>query len=91
MSGIDANRWNTTMLAFTLPLTTEPYLTIPAVVHYTPSLVEWAASLGIVAGLTLVFSLGAKFLPAFHGVEVPETALVPAPERLPSTVPAGGD
>lgn len=91
MAGIVANRWNTTMLAFTLPLSTEPYLTMPAVVHYTPSLVEWATSLGIVAGLTLVFSLGAKLLPAFRGVEVPETALVPAPEHMPSTVPAAGD
>jgi molybdopterin-containing oxidoreductase family membrane subunit len=91
MAGIVANRWNTTMLAFTLPLSTEPYLTVPSVVRYTPNLVEWATSLGIVAGLTLAFSLGAKFLPAFRGVEVPEAAPVTAPERVPSPVPAGGD
>lgn len=91
MAGIVANRWNTTMLAFTLPLSSEPYLTVPPVVRYTPSLVEWATSLGIVAGLTLVFSLGARFLPAFRGVEVPESAPLPAPERAPAPAPAGGD
>lgn len=91
MAGIVANRWNTTMLAFTLPLSTEPYLTVPGVTRYTPNLVEWATSIGIVAGLTLAFSLGAKFLPAFRGVEVPETAPAPVKEAVPAPMPAGGD
>ncbi|CAG1005609.1 MAG: polysulfide reductase NrfD [Anaerolinea sp.] len=67
MAGIIANRWNTTMLAFTQPLSTEPVLTNPASVRYLPSLVEWGTALGIVAGLTLAFSLGMRFLPAYKG------------------------
>ena len=96
MAGIVANRWNTTMLAFTLPLSTEPVLTIPASVSYTPNLVEWAASIGIVAGLTMVFSLGIRFLPAFQGIPVPprpSESGAPAASTGPTEVPvpAGGD
>ncbi len=68
MAGIIANRWNTTMLAFTQPLTVSPVVTDPMVTHYTPNWVEWAAALGIVAGLTLLFSLGMRYLPAYRGV-----------------------
>jgi Ni/Fe-hydrogenase subunit HybB-like protein len=85
MAGIIANRWNTTMLAFTQPLSTSPQLTNPAFVRYTPSLVEWATALGIVAGLTLLFSLGMRFLPAFKG-SAPQRAapaLSAAPEAAP--------
>lgn len=82
MAGIIANRWNTTMLAFTQPLTTSPATTIPLTVQYTPSPVEWATALGIVSILTLLFSLGMRFLPAFRG-------LAPAPaEELSAAVPA---
>jgi Ni/Fe-hydrogenase subunit HybB-like protein len=67
MAGLIANRWDTTMLAFTEPLSTSPALTDPLVTIYTPSAVEWMTSIGIVAGLTLVFSLGVRYLPAFNG------------------------
>jgi molybdopterin-containing oxidoreductase family membrane subunit len=92
MSGIIANRWNTTMLAFTQPLTVGPATTIPLVASYTPSLVEWMTSLGIVAGLTLLFSLGMRYLPAFKGVlpqPVESPALVSAP--VAATAPVGGE
>ncbi|MCZ7544712.1 MAG: polysulfide reductase NrfD [Anaerolineae bacterium] len=80
MVGLIANRWNTTMLAFTEPLTTEPVLTIPASVEYFPNAIEWMVSLGVVAGLALVFSLGIRYLPAYRGVSPAEAA-----------TPAGGD
>ncbi len=67
VAGIIANRWNTTMLAFTQPLATNPALTDPVVTRYFPNWIEWAAALGIVATLTLLFSLGMHFLPAFRG------------------------
>lgn len=69
MAGLVANRWHTTLLAFTQPLSTSPALTDPLVSPYTPAWTEWATALGIVAGLTLLFSLGMRFLPAFKGVE----------------------
>mgnify|MGYP005846182443 CR=1 FL=1 len=68
MAGLIANRWNTTMFAFTEPLSLSPPLTDPLVANYTPHAVEWAVSVGIVAGLTLVFSLGMRYLPAYRGV-----------------------
>ncbi len=67
VAGIIANRWNTTMLAFTQPLTVGPIVTDPVVTQYTPNGIEWAAALGIVAGLALLFSLGMRYLPAFQG------------------------
>lgn len=73
MFGIIANRWHTTMLAFTQPLSTNPPVTDPLVTFYTPALSEWAVGFGILAGLTLAFSLGMYLLPAFQK-EVVETA-----------------
>jgi Ni/Fe-hydrogenase subunit HybB-like protein len=67
MAGLIANRWDTTMLAFTEPLSTSPPLTDPLVTSYAPSAVEWMTTIGIVAGLTLLFSLGMRYLPAFRG------------------------
>ncbi len=66
MFGIVTNRWHTTMLAFTQPLSTNPALTDPLVTVYTPALSEWAVAFGILAGLTLLFSLGMRYLPAFQ-------------------------
>jgi molybdopterin-containing oxidoreductase family membrane subunit len=86
MAGIIANRWNTTMLAFTQPLSTSPALTDPVAVRYTPSLVEWAAALGMIAGLTLLFSLGMRFLPAFKGRSPQQ--VTPEPVSAPPLVPA---
>lgn len=68
MAGLVANRWHTTLLAFTQPLSTSPALTDPLVSPYTPAWTEWATALGVVAGLTLIFSLGMRYLPAFAGM-----------------------
>jgi len=67
MFGIVANRFHTTLIAFTQPLSTDPPVMDPLVTPYTPSIPEWAIALGILAGLTFVFSLGMRFLPAFQG------------------------
>jgi molybdopterin-containing oxidoreductase family membrane subunit len=64
--GLIMNRWNTTMIGFLTPLTTEPALTYPVVPTYTPAFSEWAVGLGIVAGVILAFTLGMRFLPAFR-------------------------
>ncbi|MCC7452019.1 MAG: polysulfide reductase NrfD [Anaerolineae bacterium] len=92
MAGIIANRWNTTMLAFTQPLSVSPPLTDPVTTRYFPNIIEWGTALGIVAGLTLLFSLGMHFLPAFKGmaaVAIPQVEAQAAPVAQPS--PAGGD
>lgn len=78
LAGLIANRWHTTLLAFTQPLSTAPALTDPLVTPYTPAWTEWATALGVVAGLTLLFSFGMRYLPAFKGItehEVAETSL----------------
>jgi molybdopterin-containing oxidoreductase family membrane subunit len=73
LAGLIANRWHTTLLAFTQPLATDPVLTDPAVTPYTPAWTEWGTALGIVAGLTLIFTLGMRYLPAFVGTKVEQT------------------
>lgn len=72
MAGLVANRWHTTLLAFTQPLSTSPALTDPLVTPYTPAWTEWATALGVVAGLTLIFSLGMRYLPAFRDLRETE-------------------
>lgn len=66
MFGIVANRWHTTMIAFTQPLSTNPPVTDPLVTQYTPAFSEWAIAIGILCGLTLVFSFGMRYLPDFQ-------------------------
>ena len=81
LAGLVANRWHTTLLAFTQPLSTAPALTSPLVTPYTPAWTEWATALGVVAGLTLLFSLGMRYLPAFKGLPeepTPTLSLVPS-------------
>lgn len=69
LAGLVANRWHTTLLAFTQPLSTSPQLTDPLVTPYTPAWTEWATALAVVAALTLAFSLGMRYLPAFKGID----------------------
>lgn len=78
MAGTVANRWNSTMLSFSEPLTTSPPLTDPIVANYTPNHIEWLVSVGVVAFLALVFSLGMKFLPAYRGFDPGDRAEAPA-------------
>ncbi|HLA43588.1 MAG TPA: NrfD/PsrC family molybdoenzyme membrane anchor subunit, partial [Aggregatilineales bacterium] len=63
MAGLIANRYHTTLLAFTQPLSENPPLTIPLVSHYSPAWTEWAATSGVIAILMLAFSLGMRYLP----------------------------
>ena len=74
MAGVVFNRMHTTLLAFTQPLSTNPPVTDPLVMPYTPSAAEWATALGIIAGLTLLFSLGMRYLPAFRSRNVEAAA-----------------
>jgi Ni/Fe-hydrogenase subunit HybB-like protein len=73
MAGLIANRWHTTLLAFTQPLATEPAVTNPLVSSYTPAWTEWATALGVVAILTLLFSLGMRYIPVFQITEALES------------------
>ncbi len=91
LAGLIANRWHTTLLAFTQPLSTAPALTDPLISPYTPAWTEWATALGVVAGLTLLFSFGMRYLPAFRGIDQPdapvELAVVSGTEELPPEAP----
>ena len=66
ITGLVMNRWHTTLLAFTQPLSENPSVTSPIISSYTPALTEWLILLGILAILALIFSLGMRFLPAFN-------------------------
>jgi len=87
MAGLVANRWHTTLLAFTQPLSTSPVLTDPPVTPYTPAWTEWATALGVVAGLTLIFTLGMRYLPAFAGIKMGQSP--PAAVITPHASPRG--
>jgi molybdopterin-containing oxidoreductase family membrane subunit len=89
-AGIIVNRWHTTLLAFTQPLTTNPPVTNPLVGSYTPAWTEWATAFGIICGLTLIFSLGMRFLPAFQGTGAfaPDA---PAAHAQPTAAAEAGD
>jgi molybdopterin-containing oxidoreductase family membrane subunit len=93
MAGLVANRYHTTLLAFTQPLATNPPVTSPLVSPYTPAWTEWATALGVVAILTLLFSLGIRFLPAFKGlpetVPMPDEPLEQASDEQPEPAPSG--
>jgi len=79
MAGVVANRYHTTLLAFTQPLSENPPLTDPLIPTYTPAWTEWATAFGVLGILTLAFSLGMRFLPAFRGKEIETPANVVAP------------
>ncbi|MCA9885477.1 MAG: polysulfide reductase NrfD, partial [Anaerolineae bacterium] len=75
MAGLVVNRWHTTMLAFTQPLSENPPVTLPLGDPYTPALTEWLTVLGVLGILALIFSLGMRFLPAYNPVSsTPEEA-----------------
>jgi len=69
MVGVVANRYHTTLLAFTEPLSEHPAVTLPLEGRYSPAWTEWATTAGVLAILSLGFSLGMRFLPAFEGVD----------------------
>lgn len=63
--GLIMNRWNTIMVGQLTPLTTDPAITYPLTPTYAPNWIEWAAALGVVGGMALLFSLGMYYLPDF--------------------------
>ena len=81
-SGLAFNRYHTTLLAFTEPLSRNPPLTNPLISPYTPAWTEWASTFMILAILAMIFSLGMRYLPAFRGLRVDESL----EERLPRLV-----
>ncbi len=81
-SGLAFNRYHTTLLAFTEPLSRRPPLTDPLISPYTPAWTEWASTFMILAILAMIFSLGMRYLPAFRGLQVDR----PLEERLPRLV-----
>ncbi len=87
VAGLIANRWHTTLLAFTEPLSVNPPVTDPLVSSYTPAWTEWAVSFMIVAILAALFSLGMRYLPAFQQdvEDIPEGEPSPDRERVPGT------
>ena len=87
MAGLVANRYHTTLLAFTEPLSESPAVTLPTDGGYTPAWTEWATTAGVLAILSLGFSLGMRFLPTFEGTEQAEPTAEPRasnPIRLPT-------
>ena len=66
ITGLVKNRWHTTLLAFTQPLSENPPMTNTVIAPYTPALSEWLIMFGILAILAFIFSLGMRFLPAFN-------------------------
>ena len=64
-------------------------VTDPLVANYTPAWTEWATTFGVIGILTLAFSLGMRYLPAFK--DLSEVADEPhhAPEG--ELAPAGTD
>lgn len=76
--GLVLNRWNTTLVGLTTPLTTGPALAYPVTPTYTPAWTEWAVVAGIVAGVLLAFTLGIRYLPAFGPDALHSEAAAPA-------------
>ncbi|MFA6033628.1 MAG: NrfD/PsrC family molybdoenzyme membrane anchor subunit [Myxococcota bacterium] len=65
MFGVIFNRLNTVLLGMNLPGT------IPGgnVGGYTPSIIEWAVSIGLIAAAIVLFGAGSKLLPVLPKVE----------------------
>ncbi len=98
--GLITYRWNTTLSGLVVPLDWSPGVEYtPAIVHYTPSLVEWGVTIGIIGYWWLAWSLAARFVklyPYARNPGEPEVVLehdekvvhVPAPS---APTPAAGD
>jgi len=62
VGGVVAFRFDTNIVGFLAVISYLPGETVVSYTSYTPSLVEWAAGLGIIAYGLLAFSLGVKYL-----------------------------
>lgn len=98
--GLLTYRWNTTLSGLVVPLDWSPGVEYMApIVTYTPSLVEWGVTLGIIGYWWLAWSLAARFVnlyPYARNPGEPEVELehdhktVQVPGR-PAPTPATGD
>jgi len=85
VAGVVAFRFDTNLVGFLAVISYLPGEAIVSYTSYTPSLVEWASGLGIIAYGLLGFSLGVKYLHVVdHRLvsEVHETVQVEAGEAV---------
>lgn len=82
IGGLVAYRWDTNIVGLMVTQTVDPQYLAPLYVSYVPSLVEWAAGLGVIAYGMLAFTLGVKYLKVVdrHGGHEPhlEAGVAPA-------------
>ncbi len=62
VGGVVAFRFDTNIVGFLAVISYLPGEAMVSYTHYTPSLVEWASGLGIIAYGLLAFSIGVKYL-----------------------------
>lgn len=91
VGGVVAYRWDTNLSGLMVLVSYLPGQTAVQYTMYTPSLIEWAAGLGIVAYGLMLFSLGVRYLRVVdHTIYEHEHAEAPAHEPTPAirTIPA---
>ena len=62
IGGLVAFRWDSNIVGLMVSTTIVPQDLTPLYASYTPSLVEWAAGLGVIAYGLMAFTLGVKYL-----------------------------
>lgn len=62
IGGLVAHRWDTNMVSQMVAFSNNPFTLMPSFTSYTPSLVEWAAGLGVISYGLLAFTLGVRYL-----------------------------
>ncbi len=62
IGGLVAYRWDSNILGLSVTTTILPQDLTPLYVSYKPSLIEWAAGLGVIAFGMMAFTLGVKYL-----------------------------
>jgi Ni/Fe-hydrogenase subunit HybB-like protein len=84
VGGLVAYRWDTNLVGLIVTMTTIPQQFTPMYTSYTPSLVEWLTSLGVIAYGFLAFTLGVKYLNVVDHKETDQHVVEPvlAPARL---------
>lgn len=88
VGGLVAYRWDTNIVGLTVTMTSFPGQLTPLYTNYTPSLVEWATGLGVIAYGFMAFTLGVCFLnvvdhrESLEGVVEEKHAVLP--QKMPS-------
>ncbi|NUM44135.1 MAG: polysulfide reductase NrfD [Anaerolineales bacterium] len=70
VGGLVAYRWDTNLVGLTVTMTSLPQQLAPMYVSYTPSFVEWATAIGVIAYGFLAFTLGVQYLNVVDHKEV---------------------